>query len=99
MKGLLLAFCILSLATMGSAAHLSMNQMAMIWKQNNGMDCQTAVAIGWATSMGDTKGRTPSSQGGMDRGLWGINSMRSHKYRGVVRSTPATVRQLPLHNP
>jgi hypothetical protein len=77
MKGLLLAFCILSLATMGSAAHLSMNQMAMIWKQNNGMDCQTAVAIGWATSMGDTKGRTPSSQGGMDRGLWGINSMRS----------------------
>ena len=77
MKSVFLAFCILALATMTSAARLSMNQMAVIWKQNGGMDCETAVAVGWATSMGNTNSRMRSRQGGVDRGVWGINSVRS----------------------
>lgn len=77
MKGILLAFCILALATMASAAHLSMHQMANLWKLNKGMDCQTAVAIGYATSLGNTKAQVQSSLGGKDRGLWGINSISS----------------------
>ena len=73
--GILVAFCVLALAAVSSAAHLSMREMAMIWKQQGGHDCQTAVAIGYATSLGNSKSRTMSPQGGADRGLWGINTI------------------------
>ena len=74
--GILVAFCVLALATLSSAARISMHQMAMIWKQQGGHDCQTAVAIGYATSMGNTKSRRRSPiMGGVDRGLWGINTI------------------------
>ena len=74
-SGILIAFCVLALATLSSAAHLSMRQMAMIWKQGGGHDCQTAVAIGYATSMGNPQSRHRSPMGGVNRGLWGINTI------------------------
>merc|ERR1719235_2907538 len=52
-----------------------MDQMAMLWKKQGGFDCPTAVAIGYAISMGNLKARTPSVMGGQDRGLWGLNSI------------------------
>ena len=59
--------------------HFSLEQMAMLWKKQGGMDCQTAVAIGYATSMGNIKARTPSVMGGKDRGLWGLNSISASR--------------------
>ena len=74
--GILVAFFVLALATLSSAAqHLSMRQMAMIWKQQGGHDCQTAVAVGYSTSLGNPRNRRPSPMGGANRGLWGINTI------------------------
>ena len=68
-----LAFCFL--AATGSAARISMSQVASYWKRAGGSSssCPTAVAVAWAESRGDTKAKGYNSNS-VDRGLWQINS-------------------------
>ena len=61
-----------------SRKFMTMHQMAVLYKKAGGSNCATAVAIGYATSMGNIRHQSRSTMGGKDRGLWGLNSIAAH---------------------